>query len=103
MTHLIETLQAALTKDASEEARSAGVAACRTILAALEAKPGEPMIVPTAQDMPVPLAATVALLQARPVDELLDLLIAKLRAVVPDVPPVGARSLKIELIKVPVP
>lgn len=84
MNELVETIQAAIAEGASDEARAAGATACRTLLSALEGKEGEPLAPP----IPVPAAppdigALVAGLKGVPVDQLLDLAIAKLRSVVP--------------------
>ncbi len=79
MDALIEAIRAATVTGASDEIRSAGAQACRTILTALEAKPGQPLAVPGAAD----LAALVAGVRSVPVDQLLDLAIAKLRTMVP--------------------
>lgn len=84
MKELIDAIQAAIADGASDDARAAGATACRTLLSALEAKEGEPLAPP----IPVPAAppdidALVAGLKGVPVDQLLDLAIAKLRSVVP--------------------
>lgn len=43
METLIDAIRLSIASDASVEARTAGARACRTILAALEAKAGEPL------------------------------------------------------------
>jgi hypothetical protein len=43
MTELLDSIHAAVTADATPEARAAGIAACRTILSALEATLGAPL------------------------------------------------------------
>lgn len=98
METLIETIRVAVQSDASEEAKHQGALACRTILTALDAKPGEPLVPPrdpnaaqpsaaVAQSVPViePLqvAAIVGALRGMPAEQLLDLAIARLRAALP--------------------
>jgi hypothetical protein len=83
MDELLEAIKAATATDASEEARTTGVIACRTILTALEAKAGEPLVqVPSAPASPVAMA--VSALKSVPPDQLLDLAIAKLRTMLPE-------------------
>jgi len=89
MDNLLEAIRAATAPEASEEARAAGVAACRTILVALEAQPGEPIAAAIVPPNPTQVASAVAALRGVPVDQLLDLAIAKLRSALPagaDVP-----------------
>jgi hypothetical protein len=78
MQNLVEAIQAAIAADASPDIRASGVTACRTILASLE---------PPASRQPIevgPTASAIAgLIRATPPDQLLDLVIAKLRTVVP--------------------
>ena len=99
MDALIEAIRAASVAGASDEARAAGAQACRTILTALEAKPGQPLAAPAAADV----AALVASVSGIPVDQLLDLAIARLRAMVPadSAPPVA--RLTIPLAPIPRP
>jgi len=106
MEQLLDQIRAALVPDASDDTRAAGATACRTILAALDAKTGEPMQAPAgpaaplvAMTPPAPYAppsesprpspiatvqALVAALRGMPPDQLLDLAITRLRAAVPD-------------------
>lgn len=103
MDQLLESIRAAVATGATDEAKAAGATACRTILIALEAKPGEPMAAPVpvaAQSQPE-ISAIVAGLKGVPVDQLLDLAIAKLRTMVPadKAPPV--QRLAIPLVPVP--
>ncbi len=86
MDQLLEAIRAATAPDASTEIKEAGATACRTLLIALEGKEGEPLAAP----LPVPVAAAppditalVAGLKGVPVDQLLDLAIAKLRSALP--------------------
>jgi hypothetical protein len=99
MENVLEAIRAAVAVDATAEARTAGVAACRAILAALEAQPGEPIVANVVAPSPSPIATVVAALRGVPADQLLDLAIAKLRAALPagtDVP--HAQPLKFQLI-----
>lgn len=75
---LIETIAAAVAPEATPMQRQAGAEACRTLLAVLEARPGEPMR-PPAAPAPAPMAApAIAGMQ------FLELLVAKLQASAPD-------------------
>jgi len=66
---LIETIRAATTSGANTEQKAAGMQACRTIIAALDTEPGKPLVPPT------PTPTTLA----RPsLDQMLDMIIAKL-------------------------
>lgn len=121
METLIETIRSAIADNASDDARAAGADACRTLLAALDAKAGEattPMI-PAApgcsNDTPNPAAPPVATavsnaiqstdpaqianvisaLRGIPVDELLDLAIARMRAALP----AGVETPRVEPLK----
>ena len=49
MENLIEAIRNAVADHASDEARATGAQACRTILTALEAKPGDPLVMPSSQ------------------------------------------------------
>jgi hypothetical protein len=82
MVSLLESIQTALAPGATDDMRAAGIAACRSILTALEATLGEPMTVaPVAP--PTPVTAIVGALRGVPPDQLLDLAIAKLRSMLP--------------------
>lgn len=102
MESLLEAIRVATTNDATDDARAAGATACRTILIALEAKPGEALAPPI--ELPTdtsPIATIAAGLRGVPVDQLLDLAIAKLRTLVPaDATPIAPR-MSIPLIQVP--
>jgi hypothetical protein len=85
MDNLIESIRVAVLAEASDEHKQKGALACRTILTALEAKPGEALAAP-------PPAAPVALPDLAPLiqavrtmgpDQLLDVAIARLRAALP--------------------
>jgi len=100
MENLIESIRAALTADATAEAKFAGANACRTILAALDAVPGQPIAAaPIPHPQTLPIANAVAVLRGVPAEQLLDLAIAKLRAALPagtEVP--QAQPLKFQMI-----
>jgi hypothetical protein len=85
MEAIIDAIRAALAKDATPEVRAAGIAACRSALAALEPAAARPPIDAAG------VAHVVAALRGAPPDQLLDLAIAKLRSIVPpntELPPV---------------
>src|SRR5262245_53693896 len=44
MDNLLDSIRAAVAPGASDETRASGASACRTILTALEAKAGEPLV-----------------------------------------------------------
>src|SRR5687768_10547498 len=81
MEKFIEAIRLATTPDATDEARAAGVHACRAILSALDAQPGKPLSMPTA---PTPLQSAVTALSNVPAEQLLDLAITKLRSLLPE-------------------
>jgi hypothetical protein len=85
MNDVIEAIRAALIPEATPEARVAGTAACRAVLTALEAVPGQPMAATSAPAAPpLPQVANIAsMLRSVPPDQLLDLAIAKLRSALP--------------------
>lgn len=104
MEQLLESIRTAVAAGATDEAKAAGATACRTILIALEAKPGEPMAAPVAVSTPATspqVAAIVAGLKGVPVDQLLDLAIAKLRTMVPAEQAPTVQKLAIPLVPVP--
>jgi hypothetical protein len=78
---LIAAIRAAVARDASPEARTAGANACRSILTVLEATPGQPLTsaAPAAAGPGVPIAAllsqpgVLAKLAAMSREQLLDL------------------------------
>jgi hypothetical protein len=97
MTDLIETIRIATTDGATPDQKRAAAAACRTLLTSLEARPGETLGLPILPSHPmaaVPAAAPaspLAMLAQLDVDQVLDLVIAKLRARVPDAATVTTR------------
>ena len=70
MSELIEAIRAAVAQNATTDQKAIGAQACRTILAALDAIPGKPIVLPGAPK-PHPLSGIT-------VDQALDLLIARL-------------------------
>src|SRR5262245_20336165 len=102
METLIDAIRAAISDGAPPEARTAGASACRTILAALEAKAGQPIAAPTpVSQSPAtapPIAAIGAALRGLPADQLLDLAIAKLRAMVPADQQPAVRGIQIPIV-----
>ncbi|MCW5803918.1 MAG: hypothetical protein KIT31_16205 [Deltaproteobacteria bacterium] len=81
---LIETIRAALAAEAAPEARAEGIAACRSVLAALGAEARDPdAAAPPKIDVGPTAAAIAALVRSTPPDQLLDLVIGRLRALVP--------------------
>jgi hypothetical protein len=100
MNDLIAAIHAALDPSASADTRAAGASACRTILAALDATPGQPMA--AAPQPPPAIANIVSALRGVPPDQLLDLAIAKLRAALPAGAEVAApRPLNFHLVQLP--
>ena len=101
MDALLEAIRTATTADANDEARSAGATACRTILAALEATVGEPLVQLPAQ-APTPVAMAVSALRTVPPEQLLDLAIAKLRTMLPEgTAPPNVEAVKFHIIQLP--
>lgn len=87
MNELIEHIRAAVAQSATAEQKAVGAQACRTILAALDAEPGKPIVLAgTPQAQPLPRFT---------LDQALDLVIARLTTIanaqdarsVPNLPP----------------
>jgi hypothetical protein len=101
METLVESIRNAVAADATAEARGVGADACRTILAALGATPVEPLAAVAAPTSP-PIATIVSALRGLPLEQLLDLAIARVRAALPaDTALEPVQSLKI--LRVPLP
>lgn len=88
MESLIEPIRVAVLPDATDEQKHEGALACRAILAALEAKQGEPMQAPAAPTTSPPIALPdigplVQAIRAMGPDQLLDIAIKKLRESLP--------------------
>ena len=82
MKDLINTVEAALDPEADDAAKNAGANACRALLAALAVEPGKPLApAPTPSS---PMAAAAQQLRNAPPTLVLDALIAKLRAHLPE-------------------
>lgn len=71
MNELIEAIRVAVAGGATTEQKAIGAQACRTIIAALGAEPGKPIVLP-GTPKPHPLSGLS-------VDQALDLVIARLR------------------------
>ena len=100
MQELIEAIRIAVTDGATAEQKATGAQACQTILAALGAQPGKPIVLPGAPK-PHPLSALS-------VDQALDLVIARLRTVADareqvdkQTPPLAPRGPQIPLVPQP--
>lgn len=91
METMIEAIRVAVQGDASDEAKHQGALACRAILTALDAKPGEPLGAPSDASTTAPLpaigppqvAAIISAFRGMDPERLLDLAIARLRAALP--------------------
>lgn len=113
MEQLLEAIRAATAPDATEHIKTAGANACRALLAALEAKQGEPLPATNPVPSPAPSAAPsidsaqlvaqfASALRGLPPEQLLDLAIDRLRRALPaatPVPPVA--PVRFQLIPVP--
>jgi hypothetical protein len=96
MDELLETIRGALAPDADGATKAAGIAACRSILNALE-----PVAAPQAPP-PLPIANLVTALRGVPPDQLLDLAIARLRAALPAGTTIPAvQPMKFHVIPIP--
>jgi hypothetical protein len=100
MDQLIDTIKGALGDDATAEQKTAAAQACRALLGAFEAKPGEP-IAASAPPTPPPPAAPIEFLGQLSPDQALDLLLAKLRTAVPEAPKPQRSGFKVQLVPVP--
>ena len=77
MQQLIDVIITAIAADASTEQKAAGVQACRTIATALDTEPGKPLTLPG-------LAAAQPPRARLSLDQVLDLVIARLNVVATD-------------------
>lgn len=112
MDTLLDSIRAAITDGATDDTKRAGADACRAILAALDATPVAPLAV--AQTAPDPdrphipptaagIATAIAALRNIPGDQLLDLAIAKLRALIPtEGAPTPPAAFRVPLVPLPV-
>ncbi len=102
MDQLIDSIRAAIAEGADDTTKQAGASACRAILAALEARHGEPLAPPQAAASPI--ATTFAALRGVQPDQLLDLVIAKLRSKLPaDTKLAASRPVAFQLLPLPKP
>lgn len=94
MQDVINIVQRAYAPDATAQDRTAGVAACRALLADLE-----PVTeAPTPSQSPIAgIAELAAVLRGMPMEQILDMAIVKLRAAVPDV----AQAPRAEALSIP--
>lgn len=92
METLIEQIKAALANDATSETRITGANACRAILTALEATDGSRFAASNGgaspplqqrQISPAAIQAAVTALRGVPLEQILDVAIARLRAALP--------------------
>jgi hypothetical protein len=94
MTDLIEIIRVATSDGATPDQKRAAAAACRTLLTSLEARPGDTLGLPINPSHPmasIQPTSPLALLGQLDVDQVLDLIIGKLRARVPDAPNASRR------------
>ena len=102
MENYAETIQTALASEASTEARAAGAAACRSVLATLDPTP------PQESASPVPanvMPQLLAMLGKMDLNQILDVAIERLRAVnsaQPNAKPIEpVRALSFHLVPIP--
>lgn len=93
MNELIEAIRAAVAEGATAEQKLAGAHACRTILTALEVEPGKAIVVANTP-APSPLAGMAP-------EQAMDLLIARLSALVPQQSAQPSKPLRIALVQPP--
>ncbi len=107
MDKLIDIIKEALADGATPEQKAAAAQACRTVAAALDAAPGQPLAAPVATSAPEPPPSPLAVLGKLSPDQALDLIIAKLRSTVPAQPQAPrapqprAQGFKVQLVSVP--
>lgn len=102
METLLEAIRLAAAPEASPEIRAAGAQACRTILAALETKPGEELANSAPLNTTTQVAQMIGTLRGVPIEQLLDLAIARVRAALPsgsDVP--RPKPLNFHVVQIP--
>ena len=101
MNDLIEAIRIAVTDGATADQKATGAQACQTILAALGAQPGTPIVLPGVPK-PHPLSALSF-------EQALELVIARLRTIADtrdqteNVKPASARGPQIPLVPRPTP
>ncbi|MBE7452269.1 MAG: hypothetical protein HS111_26315 [Kofleriaceae bacterium] len=82
MESTFDTIRTALAEDTTPEQRAAGVAACHTLLGALDAQP-TPSSSASSSPSPPAFAPSTHPLGSLPIDQVLDLVIVKLRSMLP--------------------
>jgi hypothetical protein len=82
ITTQLETIRAAFVDGASPETVCAGAIACRALAGVLEARPGQPLA-PTPATARSTLAGLLPQLGSLDIDQILEFVIAKLRAMLP--------------------
>jgi hypothetical protein len=85
MQELIEVIRAAIATEATTEQKAAGVQACRTIDAALATEPGKPLTIVSAVS-----ATPVQAMPRVSIDQVLDLVIARLSVIAKEREPIEA-------------
>jgi hypothetical protein len=99
---LIASIRAAVARDASADARAIGATACRSILTALDAQPGQPLTAAPSAASASHLAGMLHAFATMPREQLLDLLISKLRAALPPGTPTAVTGApRFHLIQIP--
>lgn len=98
---LVQQIREAADPNTSEQTRAAGAQACRTLLAAFEARQGETLAQQSPTAPTPPIAAVVNILRNTPVDQLLDLEIAKLQSITPAQEAMPRVSIRVPLVAVP--
>ena len=97
MDELIDKMKAGMASDASPEARAAGAAACRCVLAMIDPQP--------APSVPANLVPqVVGMLKGMDLDQLLGVAVDRLRALNAargDIPPAKPRSIAFQLVPIP--
>lgn len=112
MEQLLDAIRAATAPNATDEIKAAGANACRALLAALEAKQGEPLAAPppvatsTPKETPLidatQVQAAIRALGSMQPEQLLDLAITRLRAALPAGAAVApAQPVKFQMIPLP--
>lgn len=112
MEQLLDAIRAATAPDATDDIKGAGANACRALLAALEARAGEPLAAPPPASPTTPNPApaldasqvqtAIRALGSMQPEQLLDLAIARLRAALPagsEVAP--TRPVKFQMLPLP--
>lgn len=102
MEPLLEAIRAATVPDATDDIKAAGASACRTLLAALEAKSGEPLAQPASAPVATPVEAVISAIRGMQPEQLLDLAIARLKAALPaEVTHEPVKHLAVPLVPLP--